>query len=91
MQNKAALLVIDVQNDFCPGGALAVANGDAVVPIINQIAQNFETVVITQDWHPAGHISFAASHWAAKSRGFAGNGSGKVSVQNVFTLLIAEW
>jgi len=62
MQNKAALLVIDVQNDFCPGGALAVANGDAVVPIINQIAQNFETVVITQDWHPAGHISFAASH-----------------------------
>jgi nicotinamidase/pyrazinamidase len=57
-----ALLVIDVQNDFCPGGALAVPEGDAVVPLINEIARGFETVVITQDWHPPGHASFAASH-----------------------------
>jgi nicotinamidase/pyrazinamidase len=57
-----ALLVIDVQNDFCPGGALAVPDGDAVVPLINEIARGFETVVITQDWHPPGHASFAASH-----------------------------
>jgi nicotinamidase/pyrazinamidase len=62
-----ALLVIDVQNDFCPalngvGGALAVKDGDQVVPIINRIAQRFEHVILTQDWHPAGHISFASSH-----------------------------
>ncbi len=62
MQNHTALLVIDVQNDFCPGGALAVADGNAVVPLINRLAAKFETVVITQDWHPAGHASFAASH-----------------------------
>ena len=62
MQNSAALLVIDVQNDFCPGGSLAVPHGDAVIPLINHIAQKFETVVMTQDWHPADHISFAASH-----------------------------
>ena len=53
------LLVIDVQNDFCPGGALAVNDGDAVVPTINRIAQRFGHVVLTQDWHPAGHSSFA--------------------------------
>jgi len=62
-----ALLVIDVQNDFCPphngiGGALAVADGDAIVPIINRLAQRFQHVILTQDWHPAGHISFASSH-----------------------------
>jgi nicotinamidase/pyrazinamidase len=62
MQNNAALLVVDVQNDFCPGGSLSVAHGDAIVPLINRIAQKFETVVITQDWHPADHISFASSH-----------------------------
>jgi nicotinamidase/pyrazinamidase len=62
MQNNAALLVIDVQNDFCPGGRLAVPHGDAIIPLINRIAQSFETVVVTQDWHPADHISFAASH-----------------------------
>ena len=56
------LLVIDVQNDFCPGGALAVADGDAVVPMINRLAQRFGHVVLTQDWHPAGHSSFATSH-----------------------------
>ncbi len=57
-----ALLVIDVQNDFCPGGALAVAEGDKVVPIINQLGQRFEHVILTQDWHPRGHISFASTH-----------------------------
>ncbi|MBR8048524.1 bifunctional nicotinamidase/pyrazinamidase [Burkholderia multivorans] len=56
------LLVIDVQYDFMPGGALAVANGDAVVPVINALAQRFERVVITQDWHPREHVSFAANH-----------------------------
>lgn len=62
MKSNTALLIIDVQNDFCPGGALAVAGGDAVVPLINDLARRFATVVITQDWHPAGHISFAAEH-----------------------------
>ena len=57
-----ALLVIDVQNDFCPGGALAVKGGDEIVPLINQLGQRFEHVILTQDWHPAGHISFASSH-----------------------------
>ena len=56
------LLVIDVQNDFCPGGALAVPGGDAVVPVINRLAQDFPHVVLTQDWHPRGHLSFASSH-----------------------------
>ncbi|WP_407147800.1 bifunctional nicotinamidase/pyrazinamidase [Bradyrhizobium sp. ORS 86] len=56
------LLVIDVQNDFCPGGALAVADGDAVVPVINRLAERFDHVALTQDWHPAGHSSFASSH-----------------------------
>ena len=55
-----ALIIVDVQNDFCPGGALAVADGDAVVPILNQLAPLFGTVVATQDWHPAAHSSFAA-------------------------------
>jgi nicotinamidase/pyrazinamidase len=57
-----ALLVIDVQNDFCPGGALAVPKGDEVVPLINRLGQRFEHVILTQDWHPEGHISFASSH-----------------------------
>ncbi len=56
------LLVIDVQNDFCPGGALAVPGGDDIVPIINSLAGRFRHVVLTQDWHPAGHRSFASSH-----------------------------
>jgi nicotinamidase/pyrazinamidase len=56
------LLVIDVQNDFCPGGNLAVPDGDKVVPVINQLARRFHHVVATQDWHPAGHKSFASSH-----------------------------
>ena len=57
-----ALLVIDVQNDFCPGGALAVPEGNEVVPVINRLGRLFEHVILTQDWHPAGHISFASSH-----------------------------
>lgn len=62
-----ALLVIDLQNDFCPevngsGGALAVQGGHEIVPIINQLARRFEHVIATQDWHPAKHISFASSH-----------------------------
>ena len=56
------LLIIDVQNDFCAGGALAVADGDAVVPVINRLAEHFDHVVLTQDWHPPGHSSFATSH-----------------------------
>ena len=56
------LLIVDVQNDFCPGGNLAVADGDAVVPAINRIAGAFAHVVLTQDWHPPGHLSFASSH-----------------------------
>jgi nicotinamidase/pyrazinamidase len=56
------LLVIDVQNDFCPGGNLAVPHGDEVVPIINHLSHYFENTVLTQDWHPPGHASFASSH-----------------------------
>jgi len=56
------LIVIDVQNDFCPGGALAVPEGDAVVPLINRLAAGVRHVVLTQDWHPPGHQSFASSH-----------------------------
>ncbi|MCT8266395.1 bifunctional nicotinamidase/pyrazinamidase [Afifella sp. JA880] len=59
---KDLLLVIDVQNDFCPGGALAVPDGDAVVPVINALMPRFQHVVLTQDWHPAGHQSFASAH-----------------------------
>jgi len=57
-----ALLVVDVQNDFCPGGALPVPEGDAVVPVVNRLARHFDRVLLTQDWHPAGHLSFASSH-----------------------------
>ena len=57
-----ALLVIDVQNDFCPGGALAVAGGDEIVAGINAAMADFDAVILTQDWHPAGHSSFASSH-----------------------------
>jgi len=56
------LLVVDIQNDFCPGGALAVADGDAVVAVANDLMQRFDHVVVTQDWHPPGHRSFASSH-----------------------------
>ena len=56
------LLVVDVQNDFCPGGALAVSDGDAVIPVIHRIAPRFEHAILTQDWHPPGHQSFASAH-----------------------------
>jgi nicotinamidase/pyrazinamidase len=56
------LLVVDVQNDFCPGGRLPVPRGDEVVPVVNDLAARFEHVVLTQDWHPPGHQSFASSH-----------------------------
>jgi|TARA_A100001391_G_scaffold92577_3_gene61229 nicotinamidase/pyrazinamidase len=57
-----ALIVIDVQNDFCPGGALAVEGGDQVVPVINQLMGQFDHVLLTQDWHTANHSSFASQH-----------------------------
>jgi len=56
------LLIVDVQRDFCADGALAVPDGDAVVPVVNALAPRFATVALTQDWHPAGHLSFASSH-----------------------------
>ena len=56
------LLVVDVQNDFCPGGRLAVPDGDAVVPVINGLARRFQHVLMTQDWHPKDHLSFASQH-----------------------------
>jgi nicotinamidase/pyrazinamidase len=57
-----ALIIVDVQNDFCPGGALPVPEGDAVVPVINRLQASYDLVVATQDWHPANHGSFAANH-----------------------------
>ena len=60
--DRDALLVIDVQNDFCPGGALAVDRGDEVVPVINRLSPLFGCIVLTQDWHPAGQLSFASQH-----------------------------
>jgi nicotinamidase/pyrazinamidase len=59
---ETALVVIDLQNDFCPGGALAVAGGDEIVPLVNRLVGEADHVVVTQDWHPAGHSSFASSH-----------------------------
>lgn len=57
-----ALIVIDIQNDFCPGGALAVAEGDAIIPRVNALMAEFPVVVLTQDWHPPTHSSFASNH-----------------------------
>jgi nicotinamidase/pyrazinamidase len=57
-----ALLVIDVQNDFCPGGNLAVPHGDALVPVVNRLGKRFQHVILTQDWHPSGHRSFASAN-----------------------------
>lgn len=57
-----ALLLIDIQNDFMPGGALAVPQGNEIVPLVNKLQEKFDLVVATQDWHPAGHASFASSH-----------------------------
>ena len=60
--DRDVLVVVDVQNDFCPGGALAVPQGDEIVPAVNRLAAEFTHVVLTQDWHPRGHASFASSH-----------------------------
>jgi nicotinamidase/pyrazinamidase len=60
--DKKSLIMIDLQNDFCAGGALAVPAGNEVIPLANILQAQFETVIATQDWHPPGHISFAASH-----------------------------
>ena len=62
LQPTDTLLVIDVQNDFMPGGALAIRDGDAIVPLINTLAKKFDHVILTQDWHPAQHISSATTH-----------------------------
>ncbi len=62
ISDRDVLLAVDVQNDFCPGGNLAVPRGDEVVPLINRVAGRFAHVVLTQDWHPRGHQSFASSH-----------------------------
>jgi nicotinamidase/pyrazinamidase len=62
MNDDAVLLVMDVQNDFLPGGALAVPRGDEVVPVVNRLAAKFANVILTQDWHPPGHVSFASRH-----------------------------
>ena len=61
-----ALIVIDMQNDFCPGGALAVTGGDEIVAPINAMMARFDAVILAQDWHPAGHLSFAGSHQDAE-------------------------
>jgi len=60
--DRDVLLIVDVQNDFCPGGALAVPQGDEIAPLVNRIAAGFAHVVLTQDWHPPGHSSFASAH-----------------------------
>jgi nicotinamidase/pyrazinamidase len=60
--DQDVLLVVDIQNDFCPGGSLSVPHGDEVVPLVNRVAARFDHVVLTQDWHPRGHLSFASSH-----------------------------
>jgi len=60
--DRDVLLIVDVQNDFCPGGALAVPDGDAIIPPVNRLARSFAHVILTQDWHPPGHASFASSH-----------------------------
>jgi len=59
---KNCLIVVDIQNDFCPDGALAIMEGDKIIPVVNALAGKFDKVVATQDWHPPGHVSFAATH-----------------------------
>ena len=62
LDDREVLIVTDPQRDFCPGGALAVPQGDAIMPLVNRLARNFAHVVVTQDWHPPGHMSFASAH-----------------------------
>jgi nicotinamidase/pyrazinamidase len=64
--NTDVLIAVDLQNDFCPGGSLSVPRGHEVVPLINRLAKHFEHVVLTQDWHPADHLSFASAHLGKK-------------------------
>lgn len=64
--SRDLLLIVDIQNDFCPGGALGVPQGDEVVPLVNRLARSFAHVVLTQDWHPKDHLSFASNHVDAK-------------------------
>ena len=59
---SSALIIIDMQNDFCPGGALSVKNGEKIIEPINSAQEEFETIILTQDWHPNDHKSFASSH-----------------------------
>ena len=59
---RRALIIIDLQQDFCPGGALAVEEGDQIVPLVNSISRHFDCVAATRDWHPEGHVSFASTH-----------------------------
>jgi nicotinamidase/pyrazinamidase len=63
---KAVFIAVDVQNDFCPGGALAVPGGDTIIPLVNELANAFDICVATQDWHPVAHSSFASSHAGAR-------------------------
>ena len=67
LSDRDALVVVDVQNDFCPGGSLAVPNGDAVVPVTNRLMAVFSHVILTQDWHTPGHNSFASAHPGAEA------------------------
>jgi nicotinamidase/pyrazinamidase len=60
--NLKALIIVDIQNDFCPGGALPVSRGNEIIPLVNGLSRKFATVVVTQDWHPANHVSFASNH-----------------------------
>ena len=62
INERDILLIVDIQNDFCPGGGLAVPRGDEVVPLVNLLATRFQHVVLTQDWHPRGHLSFASTY-----------------------------
>lgn len=71
---STAFVAVDVQNDFCPGGALAVPEGDRVVPLINALAKAFPIALLTQDWHPQGHVSFASSHPDKKAYDSADSG-----------------
>jgi nicotinamidase/pyrazinamidase len=60
VNKKSALVLVDIQNDFCPGGSLAVSEGDRVVPVVNELQKHFDLIIATKDWHPAGHSSFAS-------------------------------
>jgi len=66
MNSQRALIIVDMQYDFLPGGALAVQDSDVIIPFINSLYDKFDNIIVTQDWHPAGHISFASSHEGKK-------------------------